>query len=164
MAKLKYIIAVLILYLTGISAFISLMLIFNLNEILDKGNILLLIILCINLFLILNNVLYVIIRKINYSWILLYNAIFSFVFSFFIRLNGLFINDIIGANFSIYVAKNRVGFGVGFKRYLFNVTLKFFTYDTIKYPGFDFELNLLMVAIGIVILVYRKSYIKLYKG
>jgi hypothetical protein len=113
-------------------------------------------ILCITLFISVVNIVFLI-KKSKYSYykhLLLYNAAFSFIFSFCIRFFGLLFNDLIGPQLSIYYMKNYAGVDYGFKYDWFNVTLVLSSYDAEKFSGYLFQINLITIAISIVLFVF----------
>lgn len=153
---MKIAIKCLLVYLTIIGSVVALMLFFNINEILYKRNYILLGILVILIFTVLLNV-FSLCKKTtdpHYKYVLLYNSLFCFLFSFRLRFAGWLINNLIGVQVSFYSFKNNIGSDVGVDFEWFNVALVFKRYDSLKNIGYLVQVNLFMILIGIILLTW----------
>jgi hypothetical protein len=153
---MKIAIKCLLIYLTVIGFFVAIMLFFNINEILYKRNYILLGILLIMVFTVLLNT-FSLFKKTtgtNYKYVLLYNSLFCFFFSFRLRLCGWLINNLIGTQVSFYSFKNKAGSDSGVDFEWFNVALVFNRYNSLKNIGYLIQVNLFMVLIGVILLTW----------
>ena len=155
MTKSKIIINGLIIYITVISLFVFLMLVFNIDEILTNMNILLMTVLFIVSFIFLFNVIFLL-KKTSYPYyklLLIFNSIFCLLFSFRIRFNGWLISNQIGTQLSFFKVKNFAGSDFGFSFKWFDVVLLLSRYNDTGNDGYLFQVNLFMLVIGVSLFV-----------
>ncbi|MEO6631668.1 MAG: hypothetical protein ABIN13_08105 [Mucilaginibacter sp.] len=71
--------------------------------------------------------------------ILLYNLAFTLISGLNIRMFGFIFNNNLGVDISAYFLKNYGGQTFGFEYDVFNLSMKFFFYDAVKYSGFGVQ-------------------------
>jgi len=151
-----------LIYLTLLCLVISLNFLVNIKVLLNEFSIISIIglaFLLIYLFIISSNMFFFFGKKVsgNYKSILLFNSIFSIISGFSLRTGNWLIANNLGADISIILLKDNTNW-----RYLLHFNILDFVvkyqHEPIGDQGWGFQINLIMLAIGIFLFIcYKKN-------
>jgi hypothetical protein len=149
-------------YILLLNVLVILLLISKGGWILENFNIFFITLFIINVFILTHNCIFLFKKNIgdkDSRLISLYNFGFALISGLNMRMFGFIFNNDLGVDISAFFIKNYGGQSFGFKYDIFNLSMQFFFYDSIKYSGFSIQLNLIMLLIsGYLLFSYRRGF------
>jgi hypothetical protein len=157
--KILYVIKALVVYLTLLSSFATLLFLQNISSILQSFNIAAICALVVNLFFTLTNIIFLFRQNHakDLKVVLICNFIFCLISGITVRIGGFPFANNLGVNFSIGYIQNYAASTFTMNFNWFNMFMNF-PERILDVGGFSFQINLIMWGIGVFLISrYRKA-------